>query len=183
MAYLNTLDNYHLVQQLLLFRHHDQQLHDRNHKGPQRIELHQYQSHLTVTKYRSKLSITPTYQKKKKTITPSVHKKLMKVKCNNLTKKSQKTMLISNWDNSQTHKPLTHYWDSAHLPKNNNVISNNTQRERERETEHMHTKENSFVILYKEAYLFVIYVSQIVSLKYLIICIKTKLFSERWQIR
>ena len=56
MAYLNTLNNYHLVQQLLLFCHHDQQLHDRNHKGPQRIRLHQYQSHLTVTKYRSKLS-------------------------------------------------------------------------------------------------------------------------------
>ena len=56
------------------------------------------------TKYHSYLS-----KKKKKTITPGVHKKLMKVKCNNLTKKSQKTMLISNWDNSQTHKPLTHY--------------------------------------------------------------------------
>ena len=83
VAYLNTLNNHHLVQQLLLFCHHYQQLHDRNHKGPQRIELHQYQSHLTVTKYRSKLSITP-----------SVHKKLMKVKCNNLTKRTRKLCLF-----------------------------------------------------------------------------------------
>ena len=44
------------------------------------------------TKYHSYLS----KKKKKKTITPGVHKKPMKVKCNNLTKKSQKTMLISN---------------------------------------------------------------------------------------
>lgn len=47
----STSNSYHLVLQLLLFFHHDQQLHGRSHKGHQRIELHQYQSHPAVIIY------------------------------------------------------------------------------------------------------------------------------------
>lgn len=50
-CYITTLNSPHLVQQLLLFCHHDQQLHSRNHKDLQRIGLHQYQLHLAVTTY------------------------------------------------------------------------------------------------------------------------------------
>lgn len=47
----NTSNSYHQVLQLLLFFHHDQQLHGRNHKGRQRIELHQCQSRPAVIIY------------------------------------------------------------------------------------------------------------------------------------
>lgn len=43
-----TSNSHRLVQKLLLFCHRDQQLHGRNHKGPQRIELHRYQSRRAV---------------------------------------------------------------------------------------------------------------------------------------
>ena len=136
MAYLNTLNNYHLVQQLLLFCHHDQQLHDRNHKGPQRIELHQYQSHLTVTKYRSKLSITP-----------SVHKKLMKVKCNNLTKRTRKLCLfqIDIFLRHTNHLRIT---DTVHIYQKTITLFKTIHKERERERERERTCTQKKIVLY-----------------------------------
>ena len=150
MAYLNTLNNYHLVQQLLLFRHHDQQLHDRNHKGPQRIELHQYQSHLTVTKYRSKLSITPTYQKekKKKKLSLQVYiKNWWKLNAIISPKKARKqcSFQIEIILRHTNHLLIT---ETVHIYQKTITLFQTIHKERERERERENTCTQKKIVLY-----------------------------------